>query len=320
MVNIYLSRLPSLTRSLKCVIAEIEKEIKLYGWQKNYDELLVAVAGHDESINPCIFAQRQLSKESLSQINWEKFTGCFMKKTILETVKYYARNKDDWQMMTDAIKAAAIQYDYDYGFEDYEEEGWDEDGPYTRTIKVEKEPYDSDGNYCLEPLKRKGVYDFCDELKNRFEELSFKGQLSLIGQPTKGAHRSRQESQGQPNLFRENLDVGAIIEELKALVPPLLVGKNRERVIMKYVYSVFAELKWLRDTMQTHFISWAKANRIVSFASKDFKNINVDRSDSTYDAILNSFSERQTSGKYKDKEMFYLKNAQGYTKRIYNNG
>ena len=49
-------------------------------------------------------------------------------------------------MMVDAIKSSAKKYDYDYGFEDYIDEGIDEYGPYARTILVPRNLYDKDGN------------------------------------------------------------------------------------------------------------------------------------------------------------------------------
>lgn len=177
MVHLYLSRLTVISSGIRCFLDIIETKFKITpDWGQNFYELQKAVSMNEESIDPSIFAQRKLTKEILSKIDWGKVTNEFKKEQIELIVRNYARNNKDWNLMCEAIKAAAQKYDYDFGFEDYIDEGIDEDGPYTRIVKIPIDPYDIEGNERLEPLKRAGVYQFCDELKERYEELVLEAQ------------------------------------------------------------------------------------------------------------------------------------------------
>lgn len=172
MVHLYLSHLTLKSKEIQRFIYQLETKIsREQDWGHNFSELQEAVSGYCGSIEPAIFAQRELTEEILSGISWTKITDTFKKEIIEKVVRYYARNKSVWCMMCEAIKKAAISYDYDYGFDEIEQEGWDENGPYIQTVKVPINPYDSEGNEILEPLKRAGVYEFCDNLKEKFDEL-----------------------------------------------------------------------------------------------------------------------------------------------------
>ncbi len=204
MVHLYLSKLKGGTFGIRVFLDSIETKCKQEpDWEHNLIQLQEAVSDYEGSIEPTIFAQRVLTKEFLSSIKWEEFsklTNTFDKQTIKILVINYARNHDSWTMMCEAIKEAAISYDYDYGFEDYEQEGVDEDGPYVQTIKVPKEPYDCDGNEILEPLKRAGVYEFCDELKDRYDE------LALVSQVMVQESLGQEDSDGKDSCFRFSND------------------------------------------------------------------------------------------------------------------
>ena len=180
MVHLFLSRLNGGTYGIKDFLDIIETKCKIdFDWEQNFIQLQETVAGCADSIEQTNFAQRVLTKDVLSNIKWEELTNTFDKKRIEAVVSNYARNRDIWNMMCEAIKEAAISYDYDYGFEEYEQEGVDEDGPYVQSIKVPRNPYDCEGNEILDPLKRAGVYEFCDELKEKYDELALVSQKMI---------------------------------------------------------------------------------------------------------------------------------------------
>ncbi len=177
LVYLYLSNLTSKSIGISLFLRQLDTAFKNRpDWLNNFVELNKLVSKKDICIDPNIFSQRQLTSEVLSLVNWCELTGTFNKENIEVIVRNYARSKDVWYMMIETIKNSAQKYDYDFGFEDYTDEGYDEDGPYTRTIKVPKAPYDYDGNEILDPLKRAGVYQFCDELLTKYDELAVKAQ------------------------------------------------------------------------------------------------------------------------------------------------
>lgn len=183
LAQLYLSRLSQKSRSIQLFMNQLEATFKRENdWGRNYAELQEAVCDIECNIDPKIFTQRDLTKEILSETNWEKLTETFNKETIEYLVRYFARSKDVWNMMCDAIKEAAKAYDNAFAFEDYlDEEGdliFDEND---NVIKVPRNPYDHDGNYILEPLERAGVFEFCDELKQKFDELVLTSQPLDIG-------------------------------------------------------------------------------------------------------------------------------------------
>jgi len=186
MVHLYLSLLTRKSQGIQLFLKQLETKFKIEkDWGQNYRELQQVVCDFKYGIEPELFAQRVLTKDILSATNWEQLTNTFNKKRIETIVRYYARKNEEWAMMCDAIKDAAIAYDYDYGFEEIEQDGFDDEyGPYTKIVKVPIDPYDHDGNYILEPLKRGGVYDFCDELKQRFDELVLTSQPMDVGADT----------------------------------------------------------------------------------------------------------------------------------------
>ena len=147
MVHLFLSKLNGGTHGINIFLDNIETECKIeLDWGHNLIQLQKAVIGYEGSIDPTTFAQRVLTKDVLSNIKWEELTNTFDKKRIEAVVCIYTRNHENWNMMCEAIKEAAISYDYDYGFEEYEQEVFDEDGPYVQTIKVPINPYDYEGN------------------------------------------------------------------------------------------------------------------------------------------------------------------------------
>lgn len=178
MVHLYLSHLTEKSRGINILINQLETKFKKDShWGVNYSELQEVVCEYKGNIDPVTFAQRKLTKEILSEINWEQLTKKYDKERIKSVLRNFARTKEAWTMMCDAIKEAAIAYDNDYNFEEEEQEDINEYGvPYSHIVKVPRKPYGRDGEYILEPLKRDGVYEFCDELKQKFDELALTSQ------------------------------------------------------------------------------------------------------------------------------------------------
>lgn len=174
----YLSCIDNLPRITKQFWKSIESVME-NDWIQNYNDLEAAVGYNKKKLIPDMFLPRIITKDhlsTLSEIDWRNITHDYNKQRIQLIAEIISKDKEEWRMIIEAIKAAAHKYDYDFGFEDYIEEGIDIDGPYTRTLKVPKNPYDSFGNEILEPLKRAGVYQFCDDLIDKYDELAPKTQ------------------------------------------------------------------------------------------------------------------------------------------------
>lgn len=178
LTRFYLSRLEQLPKATRWFWNSMEAVMEA-DWEVNQDSLKKIVSNDSSIITSDLFAPRVLTEElmsGLSEIEWRNATNGYEKDKIQMIVTALAKNKDVWQKMVETIKAAAQKYDYDYGFEDLVDDNGNvvyefdiNDNP--NRIKVPKDPYDCEGNEILEPLKRAGVYQFCDELKERYEEL-----------------------------------------------------------------------------------------------------------------------------------------------------
>lgn len=202
LVYLYMTKIKGQSKGIKLFLNKLDTAFKIRPvWQQNYDELEKLLIGYDYSIDLGIFAQRKLTSEVLSTINWSGLTQNFKKDKIESVVRNLAKNEDAWSLMINAIISSAKEYDYEYGFEDYIEEGRDENGPYTRTVKVPINPYDSYGNEILEPLKRAGVFQFCDELLTKFDELALKPQpMDIVA----GGISETLGDDGMKSCFRHN--------------------------------------------------------------------------------------------------------------------
>lgn len=326
LVHLYLSKLTNLSDGIKLFITNLETKFKIEpDWQRNFVELEDAVRGCNVSIGPQPFAQRDLTKEILSAINWKDVTNTFSEERIEDVVKSFARNRGVWLMMLEEIKNAAKAYDHDYGYKDYEKEGIDEDGPYRRIIKVPRKPYDFDGNeISLEPLKDAGVYQFCDELMGRFDELSIQANeaispsLMVITRPREAP---RQKNMEENPLFRENLDPESIANALMDLKEEFVTSqKMGERKFFKLVHDSFIKLKWLNKSKIPPFVKWAQESNIMESTTPHLKDLRNFEDNDTLCVIINKFSEKQANSKYKDKDEFYKLNPQGDRKKKYNKG
>ena len=324
MVLFYLSRLTNLPIGLDIFLTQLKTAHKIRNdWQQNLEELKKIVDEYDDVIDPNIFVQRKLTKEILSKVNWCVATDNFNKKNIKSIVINYARKNDVWSMMVEAIKTAAQKYDYEYGFEDYTEEGFDENGPYIQTVKVPKSPYDINGEEYLEPLKRAGVFQFCDELKEKYDELSVKDYWGINPVETKVVppNSPRREQNVESLLFRENLKPTEIAKALGDLKSTLVVEKKLgERNFFKIVHDALCQLKWLNDRQNTHFIKWAQNAKIMTSATTHFKGLSQYHNDDVLNIIIQKFSEKKPNGAYDDKDEYYGFTPQHERKKKYNNG
>ena len=326
LVCFYLSKLTSTSLGITDFIKSMESGFRRkLVWQQNYDDLKAAAGAFEGGVDPSLFGQRELTEEVLSSVDWQRLTKCFSKEEIEQVVRNFARKPEDWQLMCEAIKAAAQRYDYEFGFEEYEQECFDEDslGLYTQIIKVPIDPCDAEGNDISEPLRRAGVYQFCDELKEKFDELSVRGQICTepgIGRGRRPSEPRQRKREGY-SIFHENLNPQAIAEALMDLKQEFVVGQKQvsERPFFKMVHNAFIQLKWLNDAIATHFIKWLHEERIMLAKTPDFKNINYVNEDLS-DAVLNKFSEVMPNSKRKDYDEFYLKTPQGDTLRKINKG
>lgn len=259
LVQLYLSKLKGWSDGIRRFMVFIETKFKIeHDWKHNYNELQEAVAEYDDLLDPSLFAQRELTRDVLAVVNWEVLTNRFEKTIIRNVVMHIARNSEAWRLMCEAIKEAAIQYDYEYGFEEIEQEDYDEDGWYIETVKVEKDPYDSEGNEILDPMKRKGVYEFCDELKEKYEELMIPVQIikqereetrvvDTVNDVDMPSELKTEEAQA---LLKKAQEAGWLDENLQPTVSQteaaVLAMKLSKKLQIKHVWKVFGAA-WNRN-------------------------------------------------------------------------
>ena len=323
LIKFYLSKignLPTGTRRFWKSINSVMEE----KWTENYNELEKVMKDFNFTISTNLFIKRALTPDllvSIPEIDWRTITKEYKKDSIQHIASILAKNREEWCMLIKSIKSAAQKYDYDYGFEDIEEECFDEDGPYTRIISVPINPYDNEGNEILEPLKRAGVYQFCDELMEKYDELveikkKSTPQITKKDESAKITHKNNEE---KTSIFSENLNSDVIATTLKDLKMNYIQSLG-ERKFYKIAYDVLIQLRWLYNTKKTCFVKWAQEKRIMEATSKDLKGLSKYTNEDLHDTILNKFSEKQKNGKYKDRDDFYLLTPQGDIKRKINKG
>lgn len=158
MVHLYLSKIGSISNGIRHFLDVIETKFKIQpDWEQSFEELQAMVSECEYRIDPSIFAQRKLTKEVLSCFEWYKLTGSFKKEKIEYVVKNFARTSDDWHLMCEAIKESAQIIDFENRDDYY---------------------VDDEGRTCKDhTFESKGVYQFCDELSERYNE------LALLSQP-----------------------------------------------------------------------------------------------------------------------------------------
>lgn len=265
LVRFYLSRLNGSTLAIKHFLDSIETKCKKEAdWGQNYIDLQEALEEYNGSVDASVSAQRKLTKDVLSDIKWHELTSSFEKKRIEIVVKFYARERDAWNLMCEAIKAAAISFDYELGFEEIEQEGWYEDGPYTQIVKVSRDQYDCDGNDLSDPLKRAGVYDFCDKLMDKYDELSLDLQTMAMNSTdsfetiqipeTVTASNKGKWDDSLDDVFDYKLNVQAIAKAFSAFNNSELTVKQKAYVLFR----IFEEMSWIpkKRGSQIKFIEW----------------------------------------------------------------
>lgn len=267
MVHLYLSRLPGLTEDINRLLNLFVTEYKLkQDWELNYNELQ-KVIGNNFYIEPSMFAQRRLTQKLLSGINWKNLTETFDKERIVWAVRSYSKNKEDWQMMCKAIKEAAQKYDFESGFEEYEQEAYDELGcPYTEIVLVPRSQFDDYGNDISDPLKRAGVYDFCDNLMERYDELAVTSQAMVLnsaggadtgqGLELLKEHPIELWDNSLDGVFDDRLNVQAIAANFSSFNKIELTLKQKAYVL----YRVLEENSWIpkKRGSQKNYIKWYK--------------------------------------------------------------
>ena len=267
MVHLYLSKLPSLTEDISRLLNFINAKYKLnQDWEQNYNDLQ-KVIGNNFDIEPNMFAQRSLTPKLLLGINWKELTANFDKGKIKWVVRSFSKNKEVWQMMCKAIKEAAQKYDFDSSFEEYEQDAYDENGcPYTEIVLVPRSQFDSWGNDISNPLKRAGVYDFCDNLMEQHDELSVISQAMVLkstegtvtGQVPEVLVTPQKEiwDDSHDNVFDDKLNVQAIADDFSSFNEINLTLKQKAYVL----YRVLEENRWIpkKRGSQKNYIKWYK--------------------------------------------------------------
>lgn len=239
LTRFYLSRVEYLPKGVKWFWKSMEGVFE-DDWERNLNTLEELTSNNKSVITPEMFVPRALTVDllsSLSEKEWRRITKNYSIKYIQIAVTARAKNKDEWHMMVEAIKAAAIKYDYDFGFEEEEIDGFDEDGPYTQIVRVPINPYDLDGNEILEPLKRAGVYQFCDELKEKYKE------LVLASQPMEDKSDSTKTKYQLIDIKLSDMSTDIDKKKRISQLPDVL---NTE--IARSIFSKCIEKGWIEET------------------------------------------------------------------------
>ena len=94
-------------------------------------------------------------------------------------------------------------------------------------LKIQNGAVEIDGNDILEPLKRAGVYQYCDDIMEKYDELSIDAtknneiksgddlQTSISIQPINGGDEEEDELGNK--LFFDNLNTKKIAETIRTL-------------------------------------------------------------------------------------------------------
>lgn len=268
LVRFYLSGLSSMQKGTKRFWTSLEGVME-EDWIKNLEALEKVADSYRNGVSKDFFIPRQLTVSLLSGIEWQKVTDDFDTKTIEEVVKTFAKNHDEWCMMVEAIKAAAKQYDYDFGFEEDVYEGCDENGPYEQIIRVPKDPYDYDGNErILEPLKHAGVYQFCDELMEKYAELVVFVPVKDLDKVTMTEQIQRQVGTGgsqidtivQNSCFKFENDF--VKEQVSKVVNDCYQGRQSNLALIEVAFFDHGLLKKRNDhkVFILQLISWGVLN------------------------------------------------------------
>ena len=151
MAYFYISKIREKGRYLSRLLKTIKTAIYEKGWSDNFETIQSLIEKTSENFIPLsVFVPRTITSEILDSIKWYKVTNKFKKEDTLKILKYVAKNQTEWEIMVDAIKNAAKEYEDEYNRDlDY---------------------VDDLGNWCkVRPLCMKSFYSFCDEIRNQYD-------------------------------------------------------------------------------------------------------------------------------------------------------
>lgn len=226
LVHFYILNVKDRGYSNSALLKSIEAGLKSEGNERNLRELIKCTEKIKVNISSSQFVQRKLTPELLANILWYRATGKYAKDDILKLMKYIPKDKSEWVLMLDAIKNAIKEYEWEYN--------------------QDLEYIDDNGQWCKDhPLDMTSTLDYCEELKNKFEEesLYYKESSSKADNHSSPEtteyltqHTIIKNSKGRPKAkpFEEYLKEGAP-EGLMAILEELLknkTGKDAARVII----------------------------------------------------------------------------------------
>lgn len=254
MVYLYISNIEDKPFSNSILLKTIKTGLRSEGWEDNLEALIKCTKNYSGKLFSSEFTQRKLTPELLSSKMWYKTTDAYKKDDILKIVRYVAVSKEDWVMMLDAIKNAAIDYEREYN---------NDLGCY----------YDDETGIVVEdsPINLTPVFQYCDELKERYEEESIhedgvlaqtknedtfpivdnRNNIQLVGQ-TEDEWDNRYDG-----FLKENLDAQAIFEALQNISSPNL--PKTQHPFWWVFYIVLLEINWIPEKKgnQKLVLQWA---------------------------------------------------------------
>ena len=228
LVHFYISNVKDRGYSNSVLLKNIEAGLKSERNDNNLRMLIKCTKNIKFSIPSLQFAQRKLTPELLADIPWYKVTGKFAKGDILKLMRYIPKGKPEWDLMLYAIMNAIKEYEWEYNLDlDY---------------------VDDNGQWCQDsPLDMTSTINYCEELKNKYEEesLYYKESSSIVENNNSSpvitgnnlSHtRVKTNSKGRPKAkqFEEYVKEGAP-NGLMAILEELLrdkTGKDAARIII----------------------------------------------------------------------------------------
>ena len=227
LVYFYISNVKDRGYSNSALLKNIEAGLKSEENDNNLQKLKKCTENIKVSISSLQFAQRKLTPELLANIPWYNVTGKFAKEDILKLMKYIPKDRPEWDLMLYAIKNAIKEYEWEYNHDLYY--------------------VDDDGQWCQDsPLDMTPTINYCEELNNKYEELSlYYKESSLITDNGNSSpkmtenlpqYTPKKNSKGRPKSksFEEYLKEDAP-EGLMAILEELLrnkTGKEAARIII----------------------------------------------------------------------------------------
>ena len=122
-------------------------------------------------------------------------------------------------------------------------------------------------------------------------------------------------------VFHDNLDEAQIASALLRIDKKSL-GRLGPKQFMKAAQDFFACIGWLTlPIIDTHFIEWMKARKIVTKAADNLQHITSNETMNQLKSIMeNTFQFKTPNNVWEDKDIYYKKDSAGNTLRKINNG